>query len=58
MFVTKNNAGMEDKCMCECKKLIDKGVCDKGFVWNPSQCECEYDKSCDIGENLNAGKIS
>ena len=21
----------KDKCRCECKELIDKGVCDKGF---------------------------
>ena len=28
----------EDKCRCECKKLIDKGVCDK---------------NCDIGEYLD-----
>ena len=21
-----------DKCRCECKELIDKGVCDKGFI--------------------------
>ena len=21
-----------DKCRCECKKLIDKGVCDKGYA--------------------------
>ena len=20
------------KCRCECKELIDKGVCDKGFI--------------------------
>ena len=26
----------EYKCRCECKELIDKGVCDKGFIWNPS----------------------
>ena len=26
---------------------------DKGFIWNPSNCECEYDKSCDIGEYLD-----
>ena len=26
----------EDKCRCECKQLIDKGVCDKGFIWNLS----------------------
>ena len=22
----------KDKCRCECKELIDKGVCDKGYV--------------------------
>ena len=22
----------ENKCRCECKELIDKGVCDKGYV--------------------------
>ena len=27
--------------------------CDKGFVWNPSSCECECDKSFDIGEYLD-----
>ena len=43
----------EDKCRCEYKKLIDKGMCDKGFIWNPSNCECECDKSCDIVEYLD-----
>ena len=33
--------------------MIDKGTCDKGFVWNPSNCECECDKSCDVGECLD-----
>ena len=33
--------------------MIDKGVCDKGFIWNPSNCECEFDKSFDIGEYLD-----
>ena len=32
---------------------IDKGVCDKGFIWNPSNCECECHKTCDIGEYLD-----
>ena len=27
-----------DKCWCECKELIDKGSCDTGFIWNPSNC--------------------
>ena len=28
-------------------------MCDKGFIWNPSNCECECDKACDVGEYLN-----
>ena len=43
----------DDKCQCECKKLIDKGVCDKGFIWNPSNCEWESDKSCNFGKYLD-----
>ena len=35
------------------KKLIDKGMCDKGYIWNCSKCECEHDKSCDVGECLD-----
>ena len=31
----------KDKCRYECKELIDKGVYDKGFIWNPSNCGCE-----------------
>ena len=42
-----------DKCRCECKELIDKGICDKGFIWNPSYYGCECDKSFDIGEYLD-----
>ena len=42
----------DDKCRCEGKELIDKGVCNEGFIWNPSNCECECDKSCDIGDYL------
>ena len=33
--------------------MIDKGVCDKGFIWNTNNCECECDKSCDDGEYLD-----
>ena len=40
----------DDKCRCECKESIDKGICDKGFIWNPSNFECEWDKSCHVGE--------
>ena len=43
----------DDKCRCECKELIDKGVCDKRFIWNLSNCECECCKSCDFSEYLD-----
>ena len=39
--------------MCECKELINKEVCNKGFIWGPINCYCECDKSCDIGEYLD-----
>ena len=51
MFVIINND--EVKCRWECNKLIDKGVCDKKSIWNPSNSECECDKSCDVGEYLD-----
>ena len=40
----------DDKCRCECKELIDKGVCAKGYALNSSICGCECDKLCDVGE--------
>ena len=33
--------------------MIDKGVCHRGYAWNPSNCDCEYDKSCYVGEYLD-----
>ena len=33
--------------------MIDRDVCDKGFIWNPSNCECECYKSCHFGEYLD-----
>ena len=30
--------------------MADKSRCDNGFIWNPSVCEYECDKSCDIGK--------
>ena len=49
VFVIINN----EKCRYECKELIDKGICDKGFIWNPSNWEDECDKLCDVGEYLD-----
>ena len=53
----------EEKYRFECKELLDKGVCDKGFILNPRNCEYECDKSCDIAEyldyeNCNLKKLS
>ena len=33
--------------------MIDKGICDKGFIWNSTNCEFESDKSCDVGDYLD-----
>ena len=38
-FVTINSVGMM--------------ICDKGLIWNPSNCECECDKLCDVDEHLD-----
>ena len=43
----------EGKCRCECKELIDKGMRDKGFIWNPSNLKCECDKSCQTEKCLD-----
>ena len=49
-----NQRWNKDKCKCKCREdLIDKGICDKGFIWNPSNCERECDKPCGIGEYLD-----
>ena len=52
-FCNNKQRWNEDKCRCECKELIDKGVCDKGFIWNPSNWESEFGKACDVGEYLD-----
>ena len=33
--------------------MIDKSVYNKGYISNPSKCECECNKSCDVGECLD-----
>ena len=43
----------KNKCRCECKELIDEGICNKWFIWNPSNCECECDKNSDFSEYLD-----
>ena len=37
--------------------MIDKGVCDEGYAWKTSNCECECDQSCDFDyENCKCRK--
>ena len=43
----------KDKCRCECKEFIDKGICDKEFTLNLSIWHCECDVSCDIEQYLD-----
>ena len=42
-----------DKGRCEWEELIDKKRCDKRCIWNLSHCNCECDKSCDVGQYLD-----
>ena len=53
VFVTINKDRMKANADVNVQKLIDKGMCDKGFIWNSSNCECEYDKPCDVREYLD-----
>ena len=41
------------KCRCERKELIVKDIYDDGFIWSPSICECDCDKSFDFREYLD-----
>ena len=51
-LVTINNTRMNINVYVNAK-IIDEGLCNKGFIRNPSNCECECDTSCDIGEHLD-----
>ena len=55
MFAITKQCWNKDKCRCECKEFVDKGICDKGSIWNPSDFECGCDKSGDAGEYLEQG---
>ena len=53
LFVKINKDGIKITVGVNEKELIDKGVCDKEFIFNPSNCECECDTSCNIGQYLD-----
>ena len=44
---------MEINAVVNGKNWLTKNWCEKGFNWNPSNCECEFDKSWEVGEYLN-----
>ena len=52
-IICNNKQWNKEKCRCECEKLIDKEVCDKGYIFNPSYCKCECDSSCNISQYLD-----
>ena len=35
------------------QRIYRQKICDREFIWNPSNSECQCDKSCDI---VNIGK--
>ena len=44
----------DDKCRCESREdLVNKIVCYKGYIWNPSNFACVCDKSCGVGQYLD-----
>ena len=51
-FLIINNVGMISNVGVNVKNESIK-VCDKGFIWYPSNCEYECDKTCDAGEYLD-----
>ena len=48
MLLNNKQNWNKNKCRCECKELVDKQECNEGFIWNPSNCNCEYNKSCNM----------
>ena len=34
------------------------GFCEKGYKWNPSTCDCEWNKACKIDEYLDIKNCS
>ena len=48
VFVIINKDGMK----INADVIAKNWLCYKGFIWNTSYCECECDKSCDVGKYL------
>ena len=48
-----NNVGMMINADLSVKNWLTKEYVIKDFIWNLSNCECQCDKSCDVGEYLD-----
>ena len=48
VFVIINNFGIMQMLMQINADVNAKGVCGKESIWNPSNCECECEKSFDF----------
>ena len=53
VFVIIKKVGIMKNVDVNVKELIDKGICDKEFIWNPSDCDCECYNRCDVGKYLD-----
>ena len=42
----------QDENQCLCKESDDCNSCKDDYKWNPSNCDCECNKACNIGKNL------
>ena len=44
----------DDTCRCDCNEHFASIInCAKGFMWNPSICECQCDKWCKSSQYLD-----
>ena len=39
-----NQKWNNDIYQCECKTPKERNACEKGYIWNPATCTCEYGK--------------
>ena len=43
-----------DTCRCDCNEDFAGIInCTKGYTWNPSNCECQFDTWCKPGQYLD-----
>ena len=53
VFLIVNNVGKKINDDVNEQNLLIKEYDKKGFFLDPSSCECEWDKLCDVGEYLD-----